>query len=399
MMAEDPKDPLFTDRRRFLKQCLMGSCAACLGLYAWRNIAAGSHSSGMRVGFRNDAPETLWKWSREASWYSTAGKGSLTRVHCGLCPHECVLAENDRGMCRTRVVIDGKLHTLAYGNPCALHLDPIEKKPLFHFLPGSQIVSLATAGCNLRCINCQNWQISQSKPEETRNYDLFPEQLVTETMASKVPSIAYTYSEPIIFYEYVRDCAAAAKEKQIRNVLVTAGYIKPRPLRELCKVIDGANVDLKGFSDVFYKKVCGARLRPVLKTLEIMREEGVWLEITNLIVPTLSDDLEMIKEMVNWIVENIGDDVPLHFSRFHSAYKLVGLAPTPVRTLKTARNIAREAGLKYVYLGNVPGKGGEDTLCPNCGIPVIKRRGYQVSIQDSFKGQCECGTIIPGVWA
>ena len=382
------------DRRGFMKRYVMGGCGLALGIYAVRDLLSGEGAGGLRVGFRNDAPAELGKWSHEAAWYEAAGEV----VRCLLCPHECILGENDRGFCRTRVVKGGILHTLAYGNPCAVHVDPIEKKPLHHFLPGSRIYSVATAGCNLRCLNCQNWEISQARPEDTQNHDLMPEELARTVAEHGIPSIAYTYSEPIVFYEYVRDTAARARELGIRNVLVTAGYISDEPLRELCRVVDAANVDLKSFDEGFYKKVTGAKLKPVLRALEVMVEEGVWVEVTRLIVPAHSDDARDLREMCRWIVRALGPDVPLHLSRFHPAYRLEGLPPTPVETLERARDIAREAGIRHVYVGNVPGHSGQVTHCPACEREVVVRQGYAPPRISLVNGRCPCGESIPGVW-
>ncbi len=382
-------------RRRFLRQLIVGGCSAILAGQAIHDlILEPSGRGGLRVGFRNDAPAKLWEWSREADWYRA--RGNL--VYCELCPHRCVLGEGDRGFCRTRVVVQNKLHTLVWGNPCAVHLDPVEKKPLYHFLPGTSILSIATAGCNLRCINCQNWQISQFKPEETQNSDLPPEKLVKSVETAEVPSIAYTYSEPLIYYEYVADTARQARELGIRNVLVTAGYILERPLRELCRFIDAANVDLKGFTEGFYKRVTGARLGPVLRTLEILREEGVWTEITRLIVPTYSDDLKEIRRMCQWIVRTLGPDVPLHLSRFHPAYKLEALPPTPAKLLDQAWRIAKEEGLHYVYVGNLPNHPGQHTRCPACGLILLERRGYFILSKQLQGDRCPCGYPIAGRW-
>jgi pyruvate formate lyase activating enzyme len=382
------------DRRAFIKKSIIGGCGLAWGAYTLQDLLREGENARLRVGFANDAPAELWKWSREADWYEAQGQ----MVRCTLCPHECILGENDRGFCRARVVKNRKLHSVVYGNPCAVHLDPMEKKPLYHFLPGTPIFSVATAGCNLRCINCQNWEISQAKPENTENMDLLPERLVQVAVQRNIPSIAYTYSEPIIFYEYVRDTAAMARERGIRNVLVTAAYISEKPLRELCSVVDAANVDLKGFNDHFYKKITGAKLDPVLRSLEVMREEGVWLEVTRLIVPTHSDDLEDIRAQCRWLVRNLGPGTPLHFSRFHPAYKLKRLPPTPIEVLDKARKIALDAGLHYVFIGNVPGHAAQDTLCPECGRKVIERRGYRVPANRLEKGRCPCGEVIPGVW-
>ncbi len=382
-------------RRKFIKRCIIGGCGLALGAKTFHDFVLEDPDYGLQIGFYNDAPEVLNKWSREADYYEHYKK----MIRCKLCPHQCILRENDRGFCRTRVVKENRLHTIAYGNPCAVHVDPVEKKPLYHFLPSTPILSVATAGCNLRCLNCQNWQISQSRPEETRNHDLLPETLVTKTGASNIPSIAYTYSDPMIFYEYTIDTAKIAKRAGIKNVLVTAGYINETPLRELCKVTDAANVDLKSFNNSFYKKVSKATLTPVLECLKIMREEGVWIEMTRLVVPTLSDDMDDIRRMCDWIVEEIGDYTPLHLSRFHPAYKLKMLNPTPVETLVNAREVAINAGLNFVYVGNIPGHNAEDTICPQCKETVINREGYHIHKNSLNNGKCKCGEEIPGIWS
>ncbi len=372
----------------------MGSSAFALGIYTVNDLLNGG-SSSLRVGFRNSAPINLWKWSKKALWYEKAKDGL---IHCLLCPHECMLYENDRGQCRVRVVKNNELFSLVYGNPCALHIDPIEKKPLYHFLPGTPIFSLATAGCNLRCVNCQNWEISQRKPEDTENVELFPDELVRRTFYEKIPSIAYTYSEPIIFYEYVLESAKKAREKNIRNVLVTAGFINEAPLKELCQFVDAANVDIKAFNEAFYKKFCRARLSPILNAITKMREYGVWIEITRLIVPKISDDLEDFRKMCKWIYENMGKDTPLHISRFYSAYKLLYLPPTSKELLFRAYEIAKEENLDYVYVGNVVKSGHENTVCPNCKKTVIEREGYKIIYNKLINGKCPCGYEISGIW-
>jgi pyruvate formate lyase activating enzyme len=296
-------------------------------------------------------------------------------------------------------VRSGELFTLVNGNPCAVHIDPIEKKPLLHFLPSSRSFSVATAGCNLHCKNCQNWEISQRRPEETFNYRLPAPDLVAEALRSRCRSIAYTYSDPNIFFEYVLETAALAAENDIKNVLVTAGFINPEPQLELCRVVDAANVDLKGFTEDFYRDICFARLQPVLDALVLYRQEGVWLEVTHLIIPTLNDDLSEIARMCRWMVENLGADVPLHFSRFHPRYQLKNLPPTPVETLEQARDTALQAGVRYAYVGNVPGHKGESTYCPRCGRVVIGRIGYSLTEMHLVEGCCEyCGERIAGVW-
>ena len=321
-------------------------------------------------------------------------------VQCELCPRKCVLAPGQRGNCRVRINYKGELKTLVYGKPCAVHKDPVEKKPMFHFIPGTYAFSIATAGCNLHCKFCQNWEISQVNPEDTYNIDLPPEKVVEYTIRTNCKSIAYTYSEPIIFYEYTYDTCVLARKAGLKNILVTAGFINEKPLRKLCQVADGANVDLKGFTDDYYREVCFGELEPILRTLKIMTEMGVMVEVTNLIVPTLNDDFELIKRMCGWLVENLGPEYPLHFSRFFPRFQLKSLPPTPIDTLIRAREIALREGLYYVYIGNVLIEGAENTYCPNCKKLLIERKGYWVGQVNIVDGKCKfCGTKIKGVWS
>jgi pyruvate formate lyase activating enzyme len=318
---------------------------------------------------------------------------------CLICPNECIIKEGESGLCHNRVNRDGKIYSIAYGNPCAVNIDPIEKKPFYHFLPGTKAFSIGTAGCNLACLNCQNWNISQVSPKETRNYDLMPDQLVSQAIAGKCPSIAYTYSEPISFYEYTFESAKLAQQEGIKNVLVTAGYINDEPLRNLLKYIDAARVDLKSFSNDIYLKLSAGELDPVLNTLKTINGLGVWLEIINLVIPGWTDNTDMIKRMCNWLAENGLSNTPLHFSRFHSDYKLTQLSATPVAVLTQAREIALAAGIKYVYIGNVPGLDAENTFCPKCHEVVIERKGFTILQKNLEKGTCKkCGEKIPGVW-
>ncbi len=320
-------------------------------------------------------------------------------VECTLCPKMCRMAPGQRGDCRVRYNDEGRLFSMVYGKVCAVHVDPVEKKPMFHFLPGTGAFSIATAGCNLHCLFCQNWEISQANPEDTNNRDMPPEIVIRQTLQARCSSIAYTYSEPVVFYEYVEDTAALARERGIRNILVTAGFINTEPLRRLCRVVDGANVDLKGFTEEYYREVCFGDLRTVLNTLVTMREEGVVLEVTNLVVPTLNDDMDRIRAMCRWMVRELGPDVPLHFSRFYPIYRMKDLPPTPGRTLESARQTALDEGLKYVYIGNVPGNPGEDTFCPKCGRKVIDRYGYRILSNHVVNGKCGfCGEGIYGIF-
>ena len=316
-----------------------------------------------------------------------------------LCPSECDIKPDDVGICRTRINYGNKLYSIAYGNPCAVHIDPIEKKPLYHFYPKSRALSIATAGCNLACLNCQNWTISQFSPKDTKNYDLMPDKTVEMCISEGCKSIAYTYSEPIAFYEYTYDTAKLAHEKGIKNVIVSAGYINEKPLRNWCKYIDAANIDLKSFDNDIYMELIGGTLQPVLNTLKILKEEGVWLEITNLIVPGWTDNLDMIKKMCDWLYDNELYEYPLHFSRFHPTYKLSQLPSTPASTLERARKIALESGIKYVYIGNVPGHSAENTYCPECKKLLIERKGFRIISNNIINSTCKfCGEKISGVW-
>ncbi len=367
------------DKRMFLKT---GFCAAAGTWFVPSALAAGTGKKP-------------WKWSRLAMYQTETPKG----IRCQICPNECTLKEGELSDCKNRRVYDGKLYTIAYGNPCAIHIDPIEKKPLNHFLPGSDAFSMATAGCNLACLNCQNWTISQSSPEETENYDLMPDQVILQAGKYKCQSIAYTYSEPITAYEYVSDTGRLAQQAGLKNVLVSNGFIKKDPLVELCRVIDAANIDLKSLDDEIYLKLNAGKLQPILDTLLTMKDEGVWLEITNLVVPSWTDDLDMIKKMCGWLAEHGFTETPLHFSRFHPQYKLQRLPATPVTTLRKAADIARSEGLAYVYIGNVPGSDATDTRCPGCNEVLVDRSGYQILEVNIRDGKCiHCGREIPGVW-
>lgn len=319
---------------------------------------------------------------------------------CELCPKECKIAEGQSGDCRCRIVVDGELRAASYGLPCAVHIDPIEKKPLFHFLPGTPIFSLAAAGCNLHCKFCQNWTISQVGPQDVRKIKASPKQVMTVAAEKGCRSIAYTYTEPVVFIEYVLDTAALAKEHGLNNVLVTAGYINRKPLELLCESVDAANTDLKAFSDRFYRDLCGGSLKPVLDGLTVMKERGVWVEVTNLIIPTFNDDMTMIRDMCRWIVAHLGDETPVHFSRFRPMYKIRNLPPTPTDTLMNAQKEAHDIGLKHVYVGNVMGSGAENTVCPNDGTLLIKRLGFSVLENNLKDGTCPtCGKAIAGVWS
>lgn len=321
-------------------------------------------------------------------------------VKCVLCPRRCILSSGQRGFCRARKNIGGTLYTLTYGQPVALHVDPIEKKPFAHVYPGTKSFSIATAGCNLRCKFCQNWEISQLDPEKAVVDYVPAEKIVQMAKKAGCETIAFTYTEPTIFYEYMLDVAKLAKDEFIPCVMHSAGFINEEPLRQLAKYLIAANIDLKGFNEKFYASFCEGQLESVLNTLKILDEEGVWIEVTNLIIPGVNDSDEELTKLCRWIKENLGEETPVHFSRFFPMYRLTDLSPTPIKTLYRARDIAKKEGLKFIYIGNVPiSAGGEDTFCPHCGKLLIKRLGYTVIGNNLKDGRCKfCDTKIPGVW-
>ncbi len=335
---------------------------------------------------------------KEAMFYETL-EDEL--VNCNLCSHRCrKIADSKKGICGVRENRDGKLYSLVYGKAVARSIDPIEKKPLFNFLPGSRSYSIATVGCNFRCDNCQNYDISQIPKERgiIVGQDVSPEEIVSAAKVNNCESIAYTYSEPTIFFEYAYDIAKLAKKEGIKNVFVTNGYITPEALKKINPYLDAANIDLKSFKDNFYRKRCGARLKPVLDSIRLYRSLGIWIEITTLIIPTLNDSEEELRKIAEFISE-VGEDTPWHISQFYPTYKLITLPRTPVATLRRAREIGLEAGLKYVYEGNVPGEDGENTYCPKCGKLLIHRFGYQI-IENKIKNStCTyCGAKIDGLY-
>lgn len=275
------------------------------------------------------------------------------RVECQLCPHHCHIAEGKTGICRSRRHRDGMLVSEVYAKPCSLAIDPVEKKPLYHFHPGTTCLSIACTGCNFRCLNCQNHDISQASPEEVDHYNLTPEEVVSLCLKYHCPGIAYTYTEPLTYIEYIIDTALLAHEAGLWNILVTAGYVCQEPLADLLPYLDAANIDLKSFSDDIYQRVSGGHLQPVLDTILAMRDAGVWIEITNLVILGVNDDVQMIRQMCRWLADNNLTEAPLHFSRFFPQYKMPDTPVTPLQTLQAAKRIAEGEGMKYVYLGNV----------------------------------------------
>jgi pyruvate formate lyase activating enzyme len=374
-------------RRQFLKE----TCLFCLG-WGLSGPILDSLSATDAFAQINDS-----FFLHEAKFYKQI---DAFTVKCELCARGCTLSDGQRSFCRAREPKAGKLYSLVYGKVCAAHIDPVEKKPLFHFLPGTPAFSIATAGCNFRCKYCQNWQISQFPPEKIINDELSPKEAVDRAIKNKCPSIAYTYTEPSIFYEYMLDTARIAKLSGIRNMYHSNGSLTSKPAEEIALYLDAANIDLKGFTQEFYSEVSAGYLETVLETLKILKRNKVWLEITNLVVSTLNDDLGKIRQMCVWIKENLDPDVPLHFSRFWPQYKLAHLPPTPVETLEKAREIAQDIGLNFVYIGNVPGHPAESTYCPGCKKPLIRRSGYSILENNLSNGKCSfCKRPIPGIWS
>jgi len=322
------------------------------------------------------------------------------KVACMLCGHRCVIPDGAFGICGVRQNIDGSLFTSSYENLISANADPIEKKPIFHLLPGSLSYSVATAGCNFHCDFCQNWQISQKSEADdfgVRSTPVSARQVVENAQRYRCQSISYTYTEPTIFFEYALQIAQLAKEEGLRNIFVTNGYMTRECLDMLSGILDAANVDLKGFSDDFYRKVCGGRLRPVLDSIEYMRGLNIWVEVTTLLVPELNDGEKELRQIASFLA-GVGKEVPWHISRFHPQYKMDDREPTPIATLQKAQRIGKEAGLRYVYLGNVPGE-GETTFCYHCNELLVKRVGYFVEKNIVKEGRCpKCESAIEGIW-
>lgn len=372
------------DRRNFLKAAGTASVLTCSGMaslitemYAFSQEPNLSH---IEARFYKKLPD------RE--------------IECTLCPRSCKLGDKERGYCGVRENIGGTYYTLVYGKACSMHIDPIEKKPLFHFLPSSAALSIATAGCNVNCKFCQNWEISQVRPEQIRHIDLPPEAVVLAAEKNSCPVIAYTYSEPVVFYEYMYDTSQVARKKNIKNVVITGGHINQEPLTELMNVVDAIKVDLKAFTQDFYTQYVRGELQPVLDAIKTIAKSDVWMEIVYLVIPTLNDKSSDIRRMARWLFQEVGRDVPVHFTRFQPMYLLKNLPPTPVSTLVQAYDIAKEEGLRYVYIGNVPGHKSENTFCPNCQKVIIERIQYHIRKIELQGDRCKfCGTPIPGVWA
>lgn len=320
-------------------------------------------------------------------------------VKCLLCANGCAISEGQRGRCRTRMNVKGELKSLVYGRPVSIHVDPIEKKPLYHYLPGAAAFSLATAGCVLKCKFCQNWEISQSSPEDLQVAFTPPAKIVQAAYTGKSPVIAFTYNEPTVFTEYLTDISRDAKNQGIRCVMISCGFMNEAPLKEMCGVLGAIKIDLKGYSEDFYRSACGAKLQPVLRSIKQIAQSGVHLEIVNLVVPTLNDSDKMMQGLIDWILGEIGPDVPVHFTRFHPDYQMLNLPATPVATLERAYKMAMSKGMHYPYVGNVPGHPGNHIYCPACKKIVVERQGFFISAMNVRKGLCKfCKHKIAGVW-
>lgn len=321
------------------------------------------------------------------------------KVRCFLCAHHCLIKEGKRGICYVRKNLDGTLYSLVYGKVISMNVDPIEKKPLYHFLPASTSLSIATVGCNFRCEHCQNFEISQypKDREDIPGSSVTPEDIVEAAAMNGCESISYTYTEPTIFFEFAYDCARLARQKGIKNVFVSNGYTSPEATKTIAPYLDGNNIDLKG-SDDFYKKICGARVEPVKETIRLMKELGVWVEVTTLIIPDYNDSDDDLKDIAEFI-SSVAPSIPWHITQFYPTYHLLDKPRTPIKKLLRARDIGFAAGLKHVYLGNVPGEGGEDTLCPSCKEVLLRRFGYRIGEMTLINGRCsKCGTDVEGIW-
>ncbi|HHT9148699.1 MAG TPA: AmmeMemoRadiSam system radical SAM enzyme [Candidatus Wujingus californicus] len=377
-------------RRSLIKAGVFGACSLCLGnkLSAFaEDIYTPESLKGINQGFP----------VKEAMYYK---KLEDLRIECELCPRKCTVADMERGYCGVRENRGGIYYTLVHSRVCALNIDPIEKKPLFHYLPGTKAYSLATAGCNIECKFCQNWQISQYRPEQIDSIKLTPDDIVKDAQTSGSKTIAFTYSEPVVFYEYMYDTSQLARKLGLKSVMISNGYIQEKPLVELCKYLDAVKIDLKGFTEKFYSETCSGELKPVLNTLVALKKIGIWFEIVVLIVPTLNDSEKEIKEMCAWIKNNLGTDVPIHFTRFHPTYKIKNLPPTPVNTIENARQIAIDTGLQFPYVGNVPNHEGENTYCPHCKQVIIRRVGFSILENHIKDGKCkDCSQTISGIWS
>ncbi|MFW6151957.1 MAG: AmmeMemoRadiSam system radical SAM enzyme [Verrucomicrobiota bacterium] len=362
-----------------------------------RTFIASSSAAAAFAGIRTSLAANTGLKEVEARFYE---KKPGKTVKCLLCPWSCTVPEGHRGKCGVRENRGGRYYSLVYGRLVARNNDPIEKKPLFHVYPGSRTYSIATVGCNIHCKFCQNWEISQADPKKVSVPYMSPEKLVSTAKKNKgTKTIAYTYNEPTVFSEYILDCAKVASEHGLGNVMISNGFIAGKPLEEICARMTAIKIDLKAFSEEFYSNICSGKLKPVLNTLKRIADSNAWLEIVMLIIPSLNDDMDKIKEMSGWIVKELGNNVPLHFTRFHPQYKVRNLPPTPVKTLQEARGAAMKEGCNFVYTGNTPDVDSASTYCPECGEKIVRRYRMFLMNNSLKENKCHnCSANIPGIW-
>ncbi|MBI4704559.1 MAG: AmmeMemoRadiSam system radical SAM enzyme [Deltaproteobacteria bacterium] len=376
-------------RRGLLGALVGGAGALCLA----HRATAQDGAEGAALDAGPEAGLTL----HPARWWKDAGEG---RVACALCPNECRVADRERGSCGVRENRGGKYYSLVYARPCSVHVDPIEKKPFYHVLPGQTALSLGNPGCNMQCKFCQNWEISQVRPEQVRTLAAPPHDIVALARRTGSPTIACTYSEPVVWAEYVYDIGAASRKAGVRTLLVSNGFILPQPMNELGDVLGAVKIDLKAMDDTFYRDQCGGRLAPVLDTLRLLAKRKIWTEIVVLLIPGLNDGVEQARAIGRFVRAELGPEVPVHFTRFHPSYRLMNVPATPVATLTRARDAALGEGLHFVYVGNVLAHPGNNTYCPGCRRMLIRRLGM-AALENRLKaGRCpDCGRAIPGIWA
>ncbi len=387
-----------TNRREFLRKAFLGA-GAFMSLGCLMNINTGNmHSciSGLAAMSLSRSHKMKSLFVKEAKYYTRLER---SRVRCDLCYRKCIITEYRTGFCRVRENVGGKLYSLVYGHAAGLQTDPIEMEPMYHMLPGHNNLCVFTASCNFRCKHCHNWHISQRGPAQITPRKYSAQDIVNIAKRRGCRSISHSINEPTVFFEYMYDIARAARDEGLLTLFHTNGYISPEPLRDVLKYMNGVTVDLKAFDEGFYNDISSASLKPVLDTLKIIRQENVHLEIVNLIIPTLNDSVEEIDKMSKWINKNIGSDIPLHFNRFSPTYQLTNLSPTPVSTLEAAADKARQNGLRYVYIGNVPGHDHYSTYCPGCEKLLISRTHFSVLSNELKNGRCSgCGLEIYGIW-